>query len=300
MIKTANRTANFESKKLDKNVVRVNIPFKNRKGWEWWCLLRADAHHDNPKCNQDLERYHLNQAVERGAGIVDAGDLFCAMQGKYDHRSSKGSVRPEHQVDNYLDALVTTAADFYQPYSKNFISIGVGNHETKILEKLETNLCERLISCLNDRTGSTISNGGYGGLVQFYFQTYGKNSRGNGKLFSLYYYHGHGGGGNRTKGTGKWVDNALMYPDADIILTGHIHEQYVIRHERIRWNSQGRKYKDTQYHVQVPTYKDAYGDGTGGWWVETGKGPRPLGGMWLKFYWSDYHKRIKVKIFETD
>jgi len=46
-------------------------------------LLRSDVHHDNPKCNQDLERKHLDEAIEYDAPIIDNGDLFCAMQGKW-------------------------------------------------------------------------------------------------------------------------------------------------------------------------------------------------------------------------
>ena len=40
------------------------------------------------------------------------GDVLCLMQGRYDPRGSKASVRPEHQVDNYLDAVISTAAEF--------------------------------------------------------------------------------------------------------------------------------------------------------------------------------------------
>lgn len=111
------------------NVAVVRMKARNAKDWEQWFLLRSDAHHDNPHCLQDLELEHLELARERGAGVIDAGDLFCAMQGKYDKRASKSCLRPEHQVDDYLDALVRTAADFYQPFAHNFVVIADGNHE---------------------------------------------------------------------------------------------------------------------------------------------------------------------------
>ena len=60
------------------------------------------------------------------------------MQGKYDPRSSKDDLRPEHQGSNYLDSLVNTAADFFEPYAKNLIMIARGNHEAAILKRQET------------------------------------------------------------------------------------------------------------------------------------------------------------------
>jgi hypothetical protein len=91
--------------------------------------LRSDAHHDNPHNNRELEKKHLDEALEKDAGIIDGGDLFCAMQGAWDPRKSKSCLRPEHQRSDYLDAIVTTAADFYQPYAKNIVCLGQGNHE---------------------------------------------------------------------------------------------------------------------------------------------------------------------------
>ncbi len=73
-------------KKLERNVVEISIDLDRNKDWEQWVLLRSDVHHDNPKCNQDLERKHLDEAIEYDAPIIDNGDLFCAMQGKWDKR----------------------------------------------------------------------------------------------------------------------------------------------------------------------------------------------------------------------
>lgn len=69
-------------------------------------LLASDAHWDNPKCDRKKLKEDLDKAVEIGAKILLNGDTFCLMQGKYDKRASKSDVRPEHQVSNYLDAIV--------------------------------------------------------------------------------------------------------------------------------------------------------------------------------------------------
>ena len=109
---------NWTVERKAKNVFEVQEHLDTVKDWEHWCLLRSDAHHDNPKCDQALEKEHLEMALERGASIIDNGDLFCAMQGKYDPRSNKDALRPEHQKGDYLDSLVRTASDFYSPFCR--------------------------------------------------------------------------------------------------------------------------------------------------------------------------------------
>lgn len=107
----------------------VNVKIKSGNNEPHWFLLRSDSHFDNPHNNRELEKKHLDEALECGAGILDNGDLFCAMQGSWDPRKCKSSLRPEHQRADYLDALVETATDFYAPYAHNWVSFGKGNHE---------------------------------------------------------------------------------------------------------------------------------------------------------------------------
>jgi hypothetical protein len=130
--KTAKSTAPelpWRASQLSRNVFEVRIPHRQTKDWEFWTLLASDHHWDNPKSRHDLILAHLNEAVERKAAAILPGDVLCLMQGRYDPRSSKSSVRPEHQVDNYLDAVISTAADFFRPYAQNIVCIGTGNHE---------------------------------------------------------------------------------------------------------------------------------------------------------------------------
>lgn len=163
---------------------------------EHWVLLRTDAHHDNPHARWDLETKHLDQAVERNAGIIDAGDVFCCMQGKYDKRADKSCLRPEHQCSSYFDALVRTAADFYEPYADRWVTIGHGNHESEMRKKHETDLIERLCATLTDRTGHPVQAGGYTVWVRYQLN-YGTATT----TVNLWYAHGWGGGGPVTLGT---------------------------------------------------------------------------------------------------
>ena len=63
-----------------------------------------------------MEERHLEQAIKRNAIILDNGDLFCAMEGKGDRRGAK-NLRPENVAGNYLDTLVSDAANRYEKYA---------------------------------------------------------------------------------------------------------------------------------------------------------------------------------------
>ena len=252
-------------------------------GWEQWVLLRSDAHNDNIHCDRDFEQEHLRQAKERNALIFDGGDLFCAMQGKYDPRANMSDIRPEDVGVNYLDRIVEHAAEQYKPYAKHWLMLAMGNHETNIENRHHSNLSDRLAEKLRKMGGKT-QVGGYGGWVRMQFFV-NKTKR---STFAIKYYHGSGGGDAQvTRGTIQTNRQAVYLPDADIVWNGHTHDSYVLPIARARLSDKGVTYQDIAWHVRTPGYKDEYGDGSGGWAVEKGHPPKPLGACWLRFYVYD-------------
>ena len=148
-------------------------------------LLLSDVHWDNPKCDQRLLKKHLDQAKEKGAMVFLNGDTFCLMQGAYDPRKTKNSIRPEHNNDRYFDSIIDTAVDFFKPYAENLVLMGYGNHETSILKRQETDILQRFCYKLNAEAGSNLQLGGYGGHIVIRFKIHGsKNS------YKIKYYHG--------------------------------------------------------------------------------------------------------------
>lgn len=288
---TAART--WTTTQLSRNVFQVQVPIREHKDWEFWALLVADQHHDNPHADHALELKHLREARERRAAIVSAGDTFCAMQGKYDKRASKSAVRPEHQVDNYLDALVDTGAEFYEPFAHNFVCFGVGNHEQAIADRHETRLIDRLVAVLNDRVGSRIYVGGFSGWVVFRFHRAGEGAGDRSTRVVLHYDHGYGGGGPVTDDMIQHQRRAVYLPDADIVMSGHTHGAFMRELARVRLNRDGTLRHDIQTHIKTPSYKDEYRDGFGGWAVASkGMPPKPLGAWWLHFTWSHEKQRV--------
>lgn len=250
-------------------------------GFEFWALLSSDRHHDSTRANWDLERKHLDEAVSRNAAVVDYGDLFDVMGGKWDPRSPKGSLRQELAcAPDYLDAVVRHASEFYSPYAKQFAVIGRGNHETAITKRHEIDLTERLCASMSQASGVPVQAGGYGGWVVFRV-TLQKT-----KVFvlRLRYFHGSGGGGLMTHGVLATRRMASWLPDADVVVCGHTHDHWHVKLMQERLVKFKGKYDirlEEQHHVRTPTYKQEW-DPAGGWHVETGKPPKPQGAMWMR------------------
>lgn len=217
-----------------------------------------------------LQKKHLDEAKERGAFVIDLGDFFCAMQGKYDKRHMKADLRPEHQRSDYLDALVETAGEWFSPYANLFLLMGEGNHETSIFKRHETNLTARVVERLNALNGTNIMHGGYSGWVRFLFEVYGAERTAR----KLAWHHGYGGDAPVTKGVIQTNRMAVYLPDADIIVTSHTHNEWLFPIARLRINDLGAISHDEQLHIKIPGYKEEYQDGFGGWHIERGAPPQ--------------------------
>ena len=287
----------------------LRIQYDRKNGWEQWGLLTADRHVDNPHSDLKLQKLHLDQAKERDAFVLDFGDFFDAMQGKTDRRASKrdlfarfaaqASIEDDGDITrSYLNALVDYGAQFLAPYLNNLALIGEGNHETSVDNKLEYNLLDGLIRDLNRMGGHQVIRGGYRGWIRFLF----KSADGGSVKMSRngFYFHGSGGGGPVTKGVIQASRKAAYLTNADYVFTGHVHENWHFPLERVRLTNSGREVQETQHHIQLPTYKQEYLNQRDGWHVETGKGPKPLGAWWIRFYWSSRSESIETQFIMAD
>lgn len=266
---------------LSRNVLAVRFPYVHT-GWEQWILLTSDRHHDSKWTDRDLEKKHLDMALERNAMVIDTGDVFDVMQGRYDPRRTYRDLRPEYTVENYLTEITKDAKEFFSPYAKNFLVIARGNHEQAILKNNGIDLISDLVQGLNDKNGTNIQAGFYGGWVKFYFSINGTQRLAK----NLKYYHGSGGGGPVTRGVIQTNRQAVFLPDADIVVNGHTHDGWHVPIQRERISDHGVIYQDIQHHIRTSTYKDEYRDGGDGWHVETGKPPKPIGACWIKFLYE--------------
>lgn len=285
---------NWTIEEKSRNVHIIRFPLRRNADWEQWVLATSDRHWDHPHSDQKLQYQHLQRAKERGAPCIDTGDAFCVMQGKKDKRGSKGDIRPEHNVDNYFDAVVNTAVDAFKPYADVLAVMGRGNHDTAIIKHGETDLLQRFVYRLNQETESPVKTGGYSGWVRLQFEDE-SNKTSFRQSVNVFYHHGYGGGGPVTKGVIQASRKAVYVPDAHIVLTGHVHEEWVFPIQRTRLSDAGTVYMDKQIHIQLPGYKEEFQDGYGGFHIEKGRPPKPIGCAWLRFFWNRKDNQIKYE-----
>ena len=243
--------------------------------------MLSDLHWDNPHCDREMLKRHLDYCLEEDIPVMINGDMFCLMQGRGDNRRNKSDIRPEHNNAKYLDSIVETAVDWFLPYAHIIKLIGYGNHETAIIKFQETDILQRFVDLLNYKAGSNIQTGGYGGWLIV------KQNSGWGSKYSskVKYFHGSGGGGTVTKGSINLTRALETYENFDVFTMGHIHENScrndvrdTIEHHSVG----GYVLKQKQLHLMLTgTYKEEYGDGSQGWHVERGAPIKPLGGRIL-------------------
>lgn len=275
----------------ERNVLIVRFP-EISAGWSQWLMLSTDRHHDNKCCDRELEDKHLKKARQRQALIIDAGDLFCAMQGKYDPRSNMDSIRAEDVGQDYLDRIVSHAARDYGPYAEHWLVIGRGNHETNIRKRHGTDLTSNLVHRLNTVHGARAHVGGYGGWVRFVFKMNGTKSQ----SINLKYFHGKSTSAPVTKGVIQTNRQAVYLPDASIVLNGHNHDTYHVPIPRERLTQYGNVKRDVVDFVRTPGYKDGWRKGELGYDAEQGS-PKSLGCAWVRLYYDAAESRIERDIF---
>ena len=255
--------------------------------WQQWFLVASDVHLDNPHCDRGLLRAHLDEAVQRQAGIILLGDTLDLMQGRDDPRRDGSSMKAEYLID-YIDKVVADASDFLRPYAERIVMISEGNHESSVRKRLGTNPTKRLADSLGVQCMP------YSGWIMFRI-TSDEKKRSTYNTIRCYYHHGAGGGGAVTRGVIATNRRSAMIDGAHIMLSGHIHESWQVWTPKATVNSQGTPHVIDQLHVSTGTYKDEYSAGEG-YHIEKGRPPKPIGGTWLRLWYERRtHGRIRYE-----
>ncbi len=239
-------------------------------------MLTSDWHFDNPKSNRELLFKHLDECLKTETYVIVNGDLLCLMQGKYDPRGSKSGIRNEHNGDNYLDLVIKDTALKLKPYAHLILQINRGNHETSVSRRAETDVAERLVDEINHISGTSIQIGEYMGYITLSFNRF----NGNHKVINVAYDHGHWGG-VITKGALSVTRHASMFPQADVVISGHTHDGWIMNHPRYVMNNNKSTVEiKNQWHIKTGTYKEEFKGGKG-WAVEKIAMPKYLGSCFM-------------------
>lgn len=271
----------------DRNVLDLTIPCSSQQKGSLVCM--SDVHFDSAKCDVQLFEKHLAMAEEIKAPVLIGGDLFDAMQGHDDPRRSLEELKHEYKHENYLDLIVLDVSKTLLKYNLTYI-IGLGNHETAVQKKVNTNLTERLVYAINTNGGKAYSMGYWGFLrLKFSYKTLVPHMK------ILYWHHGSGGNSPITKGVLDTVRQSSYLPDADVIMNGHNHHEYVLTLNRIKLRKTGVIYEEYQHFIRTPGYKMAglvHSD-PHGWDVERFPAPTPRGCVRLDY---KFHKNDGVDL----
>lgn len=266
-------------RRISEGVVRLDLQVKSKRiGEKVRCLAISDQHFDSKECDRDLLKKHLEEAAAGNSPIFMLGDWYDAMQGRNDRRSAKSSLKQSY-LNAYYDDLVDETVEFLAPYAKNIAVWAWGNHESSVLRNNETRLITRSIELLRLRTGHQIMEMPYRGWILCGFLDH--RGKSHCRSVKIAYTHGDGGTAPVTRGAIKSARRAVVWPDADIFLSGHIHSHLTMPIPRYRITERGVEYEDEQLHAQLPTYKSK--SKHDGWEVERGFSPPNIGGLWLEF-----------------
>lgn len=266
----------YRFKRLGQQSYEARFSKGEKKEFEFF--FASDVHFDSVKCKRKLFFQHMDEAKERGAFIVFPGDFFDLMGGRFDPRRVKGDIRPEYTKANYIDSIIEDAADKLAPYVDNILLFSDGNHETAIRKNLETDPLERLTTILKDRYKCKAMHAGYQLFLKLVFEA---SEGGNIKKHLLFIHHGKFGG-IVTKGVLGVDRHSLAAPQANSIITGHTHNQWLVPITRLWVDKNGKvDPNNVQYHVKLGTYKQEFETGSG-WAVERLVRPANLGGAFLR------------------
>ena len=253
-------------------------------------LLTGDRHIDSPESNWNAQRRHLLEAKERNALVLDCGDLFDAMQGPGDPRSSRRALLASRDMtDGYFPAIVEDAADKLSPYAGIIAAIGEGNHETAPRKHYGVDLLRQFAQAVYGRTGHMPHVMGWGYWVRVILEIGGTR-----RMIVIRVYHGSGGCGGANKTSAKARKDQAWFPDADIILSGHRHHCTQTTLAADGLDSRGRVIRREQLQLEVGSYKDGWGTGCDGWESERHLGPKIGGQWWVQLRPAGKDKRIEI------
>jgi hypothetical protein len=250
--------------------------------WEQYFLLISDIHWDAKGCNRKLIRKHLEQAKARNAPVFIFGDLLDLMGGKHDPRSAKHQLRAEYAgSEDYLGNVCEDAADFLAPYVDNIALISLGNHEHSYQKHHEISPLTIVATHLKSKTGKSPIVAPYTGWIQFKMKYANGGRR---KTINMKYHHGVGGNAPVTKGAIQSNRSAVMWPNADIMVRGHIHNRFAMHMPVETISSHGRIMTDQErVYLQTGCYVSDIEDGNS-WSSMRGFGVPAMGGYWLRLY----------------
>jgi len=200
-------------------VNHIDIEYKANNE-EFNFFIASDSHIGHIDFDRDRFLSDMEIAKRKNAKIILNGDILDLITVRDAKRYRKSGDRYPG-IDALVNKQIEDAAAILEPYAKNIVMIGVGNHEGTYVHWNGYDPISGLITLLNMKTGSQIRHGGYEGFIVIRLYRENKGEQGAIKRYTIFYNHGQGGSSEITKGT---IDlSRRSYINADLIVLGHKH-----------------------------------------------------------------------------
>lgn len=242
-------------------------------------LFLSDIHIDSPYCDLKLLKKHLDEAKDRNAIILTAGDLFDGMQGQNDPRRSYKELKASLKGIDYFDRVLEETVEFFRPYASNLAMLSYGNHEYAVVRHNGTDLVQRFVGAMR-QLGSPVVVGGYGGFVRISVYADLKTPR---DTIRIWYNHGAGGEAALTKGLTQASRQASYVQGVDLVWNGHNHQDYISSQAVLTLNNKDNVERKLVTFIRTPGYKLGYADdkhGFNGYEVMKMMAPASRGCVW--------------------
>jgi predicted phosphodiesterase len=269
-------------------ITRIDIP-DFVANWKQHILFLSDIHLDSIYCDIKLLKKHLDEAIEKNAMILIAGDLFDGMQGRNDPRSSYKELKANQKGIDYFDRVLQEAVTFFTPYKDNLVMVGYGNHEYSICHHNGTDLIQRFVGIMRG-LGSQVVVGGYGGYIRI--GVYDNKIATPRDSLRIYYNHGGGGEAPVTKGMIQTNRQSAYIRGADVVWNGHNHQEYISHQATVELTNKDVVKQGLVTFIRTPGYKNEYGDqshGFNGFAASRMMAPTPRGCAWGELSFCDKH-----------
>ncbi len=252
----------------DSGIIQAITPQRTFK-----ILYLSDGHFDHPASK--TRWMHRMLKKHKDAYIIIGGDSIDVMNFKIDRRHVKGDVIEQLQNDDYANRLVDyLRKEIIEPYRDRIICWNRGNHDNMVIKKMEVDLLSWALD------GYNIPIGDFSGYIIITHKSsdHARNS-------ILYYQHAPTSGGRRSKGMLSVDILKGQAPDADIILTEHIHENWSTLQKVQKLDTRSKNYVNKyMWFVQNTTLKAEDEGRKNGFYHEKIKGSGTLQGMNLLHY----------------
>jgi len=260
----------------------MNIPVlrvKNdlRLGESYNIFIISDLHIGARDFNEKAFHKSMSRVYDKCNEIIILGDIFDAIFTK-DKRYTPIAIDSKLSVmDDQLNGAIDMAYRILEPYAGKIRLITKGNHEMSITKYSSIDILKLLVGQLNDRLGTDIRVGGYGGYIQYGFAPV----KGRVCYYNMLYEHGHGGASTVTKGmidiNRKKVDYSF-----DGFFFGHKHSKISDIDTQILLSNTGKVMNTTRISAQVGTFKNMIFNSLDVGWEDTkGFSPSANGGVML-------------------